>query len=92
MLSEDFKRFKSISDVRISPDGKRILFVIKIVDEKEDDYSSHIWEVLSGGGNQKQFTYGDGRDFCPRWSPDGKKLAMSRGAAVCDVVLVNNLR
>ena len=81
MLSEDFKRFKSISDVQISPDGSRILFVIKTVDEKEDDYSSHIWEVSSGGGKPKQFTYGDGRDSCPRWAPDGKNIMFlsSRG-------------
>ena len=81
MLSEDFKRFKSISDAQFSPDGKRILFTVKTVDMKENGYNSHIWGVLSSGGKPEQFTYGDGRDSGPLWSPDGKNILFlsSRG-------------
>jgi len=81
MLSEDFKRFKSISDAQFSPDGKRILFTVKTVDMKENGYTSHIWGVLSSGGKPEQFTYGDGRDSGPLWSPDGKSILFlsSRG-------------
>ena len=74
MLAEDFKRFKTVSDSQISPDGKRILFTITTLNEKEDGYNSHIWEVPSGGGSPVQFTYGDGRDSNPVWSPDGNNI------------------
>ncbi len=81
MLAEDFKKFKSVSDPQISPDGKRILFTVTTVNEKEDGYNGHIWEVPSIGGKPRQFTYGDGRDSNPLWSPDGKNILFlsSRG-------------
>jgi dipeptidyl aminopeptidase/acylaminoacyl peptidase len=81
MLSGDFKKFKSVSDPQISPDGKRILFTVTTVNEKEDGYDSHIWEVSSSGGKPKQFTFGSGRDSNSLWSPDGKNILFlsSRG-------------
>ena len=81
MLPEDLMKIKSVSDPQVSPDGKRILFTITTVDEKEDGYSSHIWEIPSSGGRAVQFTSGGGRDSNPLWSPDGKNILFlsSRG-------------
>lgn len=74
MNSEDLQDFKLVSDPQISPDGKKILFTLTTVNEDLQDYSSHIWIILSLGGDPTQFTYGDGKDTNPRWSPNGEKI------------------
>jgi len=74
MFPEDLKKLKTVSDPQISPDGKRILFTVTTVNEKEDDYDSHIWLINAEGGKPEQFTYGEGRDSNPRWSPDGRSI------------------
>ena len=58
----------------ISPDGQRILFSYLTLNEDEDKYESHIWMAPVDGGEPRQFTYGNGSDSNPRWSPDGEKV------------------
>ena len=74
MLPEDLKKIKTVSDLQISPDGKRILFTVATVNDREDGYDSHVWVIPSAGGTPSQFTYGDGRDSNSRWSPDGRNI------------------
>jgi Tol biopolymer transport system component/DNA-binding winged helix-turn-helix (wHTH) protein len=50
-----------------SVDGKNIFFTLKQTDETQ------IWQMETGGGNQKQITYGEPKRF-PQVSPDGKWL------------------
>lgn len=75
LTCEDFYALKFVSDVRISPDGSRIAYVLSVVDKEANDYRSHIWMVDSAGGRPRQFTSGPKKDTSPRWSPDGKTLA-----------------
>ncbi|MGH8104655.1 MAG: TolB family protein, partial [bacterium] len=73
----DLRKFHWISDVQMSPDGSRIAFVRTRMhpDKKKDTYESHIWMGdAAAGGKPGQFTFGQGRDMNPRWSPNGDRL------------------
>src|ERR1700736_6295924 len=73
----DLYKLRLVSDPQISPDGRRIAFVLKQMSEDKNDYLSNI-HVVDLEGGCVQFTAGD-KDTAPRWSPDGKHLAFLSG-------------
>ncbi|MBI5029822.1 MAG: S9 family peptidase [Chloroflexi bacterium] len=75
---DDLFKIKLVSDAQISPDGKTVAFVLTTPDLEGDKYSAHIWLVPSDGSTPaRQFTFGEGKDRSPRWSPDGKWIAFA---------------
>ncbi len=72
---EDLYKLTPTSHPRISPDGKRIAFVVTSIDEQKQDYRSSIWIVPTAGGEAQQFTSGAANAGSPSWSPDGRWLA-----------------
>jgi len=75
IVPQDLMRLRFVSDPQISPDGRRIAFVVTTVSEEKDAYLSNIWLVETAGGEPRRFTTGALRDSAPRWSPDGSRLA-----------------
>ena len=75
ITAEDLYRFRLISDSRISPDGRHVIFCVQRVDKKTEKKYSNLWIVPTDGGRARQFTYGDQSDSPPQWSPDGTKIA-----------------
>lgn len=75
IAAEDLYRMQLVSDPQISPDGRHIIFCVSRVDQKTEKRHSNLWLVATGGGPPRQFTYGDQRDWHPRWSPDGRRIA-----------------
>jgi dipeptidyl aminopeptidase/acylaminoacyl peptidase len=75
ITAEDLYRFQLITDCRISPDGKHVVFAVQRVDKKTEKKYSNLWVVPTDGGRPRQFTYGDQVDGQPRWSPDGCEIA-----------------
>jgi dipeptidyl aminopeptidase/acylaminoacyl peptidase len=76
MKPEDVYALTSVGDPRLSPDGKRVAFVVTRIDEEESAYRSAIWLAsLEGSEAPRQFTSGERNDGSPRWSPDGRWLA-----------------
>ena len=73
---DDLFRFKLIGDAQISPDGRRIAYVLKELDRDADEYVSNIY--VHEDGESRRFTAGD-KDSAPRWSPDGRYLAFLSG-------------
>ena len=74
----DLLRFRWVADPQISPDGRRIAYVLVTVDEKEDRYDTSLWSVeASAGAAPRRLTAGP-RDSAPRWSPDSRTLAFLR--------------
>jgi len=71
---EDLREFKIVSDPQVSPDGEKVAFLVTNIRYEDDRYESHIWIIERKSGIVKQFTFGQGFDTRPRWSPDGKKL------------------
>ena len=75
MVPEDLLRIRFVSDPQISPDGRRVAFVVTTLSEVRDEYLSTIWLVDTERGEAHPFTRGPRRDTAPRWSPDGRRLA-----------------
>jgi len=75
ITAEDLYRFKLVSDCKISPDGRFVIFCVQRVDKKKEKKYSNLWVVPTRGGPARQFTFGDQSDSQPQWSPDGKEIA-----------------
>jgi dipeptidyl aminopeptidase/acylaminoacyl peptidase len=71
---DDYFALKDVSDIRISPDGKWVAYVVSNSDESKDESFTNIHMVPLGGGDPVQATF-CGKDEGPRWSPDNKYLA-----------------
>ena len=66
---------RSPDDINISPDGKRVAFVVWEIVPDEPKRRGRIWIADTAGGEARPFTKGKRGESCPRWSPDGKQLA-----------------
>ena len=64
-----------ISDPQISPDGSQIVFSLNFKDIMTDRDYSNLWISNIEGTRSRQLTQGNQRDYAPRRSNDGKKLA-----------------
>ncbi len=72
MTPIDLLEVPVLTDPRLSPDGKEILFVLAEADWKANERVSHIWRAGVAGENRVQLTRGTKGESSPRWSPDGK--------------------
>src|SRR5579872_6454306 len=72
---EDLYQFKILSRPRMSPDGKRVAFVVTTIDERNHAYRSAIRVIPAQGGATRRFTSAATNAHSPAWSPDGRWLA-----------------
>jgi dipeptidyl aminopeptidase/acylaminoacyl peptidase len=74
--NEQLRRFKTMSDPRLAPDGKRIL--IRITDATADGAKSHLWVTGVAGEDPRQLTYSPDADkrgeYEGEWMPDGQSI------------------
>ncbi|MDQ3871636.1 MAG: hypothetical protein M3301_08495, partial [Chloroflexota bacterium] len=80
---DDLYALRVPTDVRISPDGSRVVFAVRAVGPRKDAYRSALWLAPADGSSAaRQLTLGAKTDGNPRWSPDGRTLAFlsDRGA------------
>jgi dipeptidyl aminopeptidase/acylaminoacyl peptidase len=72
---DDVFRLRTASDPDLSPDGRRVTFVVTNADEEADRLCSSIWVApLDAAAPARRFTEGPA-DTSPRFSPDGRWLA-----------------
>ncbi|KAB2337160.1 S9 family peptidase [Cytobacillus depressus] len=73
---EDLFKLKSVSDPHLAANGKDCIFVETKMLEKENKYCSNLFYINVQEKNQPvQWTFGENRNYSPRWSSDGTKLA-----------------
>lgn len=72
---EQLVTYRRPSDPQISPDGKRVAFMLRPVSKEGEHREGAIWVVPFADGEARQFTGGQWYDEEPRWSPDGTRLA-----------------
>jgi dipeptidyl aminopeptidase/acylaminoacyl peptidase len=74
--NEQLRRFKTMSDPRLAPDGKRIL--IRVTDTTADGAKSHLWLTGVDGEDPRQLTYSPDADkrgeYDGEWMPDGQSI------------------
>ena len=75
---QDLAKIKIVSDPQISPDGKRVLYVVKVANTEKNKTWSHLWLGNVNDQSTRQFTFGEVNDSSPRWSHDGRTIAFLR--------------
>lgn len=75
---EDIYDLQFPSDPQISPDGKKVIFVKKWGDKKDQKYYSNLYSLDTVKGTMVQFTRGNQSDNFPRWSRNGKQIIFVR--------------
>jgi len=75
LVKEDLLKLKFVSAPELSPCGERVAFVETHIEEKTEEYRSHIYVKSVEGGAVHQLTFGGKLQSSPKFSPDGKRLA-----------------
>ncbi|MFS0559393.1 S9 family peptidase [Terribacillus sp. 179-K 1B1 HS] len=73
LSAQDLLEFSFLSDPRLSPDGKWVVFVKRVIDEKEK-YQSNVFLMHVDSKEITQFTQGNFSDVQPRWSSNGRDI------------------
>ncbi|HUJ40642.1 MAG TPA: S9 family peptidase [Candidatus Acidoferrales bacterium] len=74
MTFEDMAAMGRISEQKISPDGRWVVYTVATPSLPANRMARNLWLVPVAGGEARQLTR-SGRDQRPEWSPDGKQIA-----------------
>lgn len=67
--------YRSISEVKVSPDGTRVVFTVNTTDLENNTINSDLWLIDLGTRKYFQLTQGEKAQRAPAWSPNGNKIA-----------------
>ena len=72
----DLASIQGVSDPQISPDGRRVAFVVEAIEIETNQIRERIWLAdVDGSSAPRPLTDGEDRESEPRWSPDSQTLA-----------------
>ena len=75
---DDLFRLILPSQPALSPDGARVVFVVKRLNAKENRHTSHLWIATSKGGRPRQLTRGLVSTEARRGAPTARSWRSSR--------------
>jgi dipeptidyl aminopeptidase/acylaminoacyl peptidase len=90
---DDYFQIRDVGQPEISPDGQWVAYVVRTKMLKEDKNETRIWMISTRDGDAIPLTAEGVSSTHPRWSPDGKYLALSsaRNGGKNQVWLLNRL-
>ncbi len=68
---QHYLNWEQVSDPQIAPDGSRIVYTRRWINQLEDRWESSLWIMNADGSRQRFLTDGSNA----RWSPDGTRIA-----------------
>ncbi|WP_026477486.1 S9 family peptidase [Alkaliphilus transvaalensis] len=72
---EEIVSLPKLSGTNISDDGKKVAFVKRTTNWKDNKYSNHIWIYEKDKGQCYPLTHGNKDCTYPLWSPDSRHIA-----------------
>lgn len=75
MTVVDYATMPVPSSPRLSPDGTRVVFVLRRADLEQSVYDTDLWLVNADGSNLISLAHSRRSETMPRWSPDGRRIA-----------------
>ena len=74
MKPETLWDLQRVSEPRVSPDGKKVVYSVKSYDLRENKGNNDLYVIPSAGGSPVLAAVGPLNDNTARWRPDGKKI------------------
>lgn len=75
VAAEDLFLLQSVTNPRLSPDGKTAVFIKTHIDEKQNKYAANLYHIDLVSNEMTQWTHGLQRVSAPAWSADGRQIA-----------------
>ena len=91
LISEDLLKFRWLSELALSPDGRTIAYSIRRPDVPSNGYTSQLYLHDLESDSARRLTEGDGQVSSLAWSRDSCLLAYSHSDGDSDSVRVINL-
>lgn len=86
IIPTDLLNLQVIGDPQISPDGERVVFSLKTIDQEQNHYRSALWLLEIESGETRTLSSSQNGGSMPRWSPDGARIAFVRGDGAADQI------
>src|ERR1700738_3382771 len=74
---DDLLNIRSASSPQLSPDGRRVAFLVSQADWTADAFVTQVYVAQTDGGDPVQLTRGEKPATQIHWSPDGQWIAFT---------------
>ena len=73
---DEFLALEDISEVELSPEGSFVAYTLTSNDIDKDKQVDSVWMLPATGGDAVRMSSPESDSSSPKWSPDGKYLAI----------------
>jgi dipeptidyl aminopeptidase/acylaminoacyl peptidase len=73
---DDLLKIRRVSDPQLSPDGRWVAYTISDTDKAANKRTTQVYVISTDGGEPVALTNEKQSSHSPRWSPDGKRIAV----------------